>query len=64
MTILITGGSGYFGECLIRHIQKTQDVWVRNFDLVPNSPDIKNIEYIQGDIRDAAAVEAAVKGCE
>ncbi len=63
-TILVTGGSGYFGECLIRHIQNTQDVWIRNFDLVPNSPDIKNIEYIQGDIRDVAAVEAAVKGCQ
>ncbi len=65
MKILITGGAGFLGINLIRRLL------AKNYEIVSldiaefNYDDVKNeIEIIQGDIRDKAAVERAAKGCD
>ncbi len=63
MTVLVTGGSGYFGEILSQSLLKA-GFRVRIFDL--NAPGFthENLEFIQGDIRDVVAVAAACRGIE
>jgi len=64
--VLVTGGSGFIGSALVKALLRG-GVHVRVFD--DNSrgqprrlADIKNdIEFVAGDIRDAAAVEAACR---
>jgi nucleoside-diphosphate-sugar epimerase len=62
-TVLVTGGSGYFGSVLIEQLQGAGDR-VRNFDLAPATWHPEGVEYVQGDIRDAAAVRAACDGVD
>ena len=67
--ILVTGGSGFIGSALVSALVKAgHDVRVldnnsrgatRRLAVVE-----KDIEFIQGDIRDAAAVSAAVRGVD
>ena len=60
MRAVVTGGSGYFGERLVdRLLALGHQVVV--LDL--NPPDRK-VEFVQADVRDAAAVEAAFRGAE
>lgn len=61
--VLVTGGSGYFGSVLVEQLVAAGDR-VRNFDV--NAPDHHpaGVELAQGDIRDAAAVRAAVDGVD
>jgi nucleoside-diphosphate-sugar epimerase len=55
---LVTGGAGYFGELLVRKLLQS-DYQVRILDLTRPNPPIGDVEVIQGDIRDFAAVAAA-----
>lgn len=56
----ITGGSGYIGSALARHLSKTFNVKV--LDKEPLPKDIKNkVEYEQCDIREYNKVEQGVK---
>src|SRR6187402_1967586 len=67
--VLVTGGSGFIGSALVKALVKS-GAQVRVLD--DNSrgrprrlTDVENdIEFIGGDIRDAAAVDAATKGMD
>ena len=67
--ILVTGGSGFIGSALVRALVKAGET-VRVLD--DNSRGAlrrlagieRDIEFVQGDIRDAAAVEAATRGID
>jgi dTDP-glucose 4,6-dehydratase len=74
MRILITGGAGFIGSNFIRHLlglskghtvvnydKLTYAGNLANLDSVANNPSYR---LIKGDICDAAAVEAAMAGCE
>jgi len=63
MRVLITGASGVFGRDVTRRI------WLRGHEIVASSrrrpenlPD--GAEFVSADIRDAAAVEKAMAGCD
>lgn len=63
MKVLVTGGSGFLGINLIRHlmnkgIQDIVSMDIADFDY----PERDRIKIIQGDIRDKAAVEKAMQG--
>ncbi len=66
---LVTGGSGFIGSALVKALVRAGDS-VRVFD--DNSrgaprrlADVEDdIEFVRGDIRDAAAVNAAVRGID
>src|SRR5262245_44317707 len=59
--ILVTGGSGYFGSLLLRKLRERQES-CRVFDLVDADDRPADVEFVQGDIRDAGAVAAACRG--
>jgi nucleoside-diphosphate-sugar epimerase len=59
---LITGGSGYFGS-LLRDRLRERGHAVRVFDLVDTDDRPDDVEFSQGDIRDAARVAGASRGC-
>ncbi len=61
-TVLVTGGSGYFGSILTGMARARGDR-VRVFDLNPPVP-VAGVEYIAGDVRDRAAVTAACDGAD
>ena len=61
-TALVTGGSGYFGALLVEQLLAAGQA-VRVLDL--NPPDDPGaVTFVQGDIRDAATVRAAVDGVD
>src|SRR5262245_60104416 len=60
---LITGGSGYFG-CLLRDRLCERGARVRIFDIVDVDDRPRDVEFVQGDIRDPAAVHAAREGID
>jgi nucleoside-diphosphate-sugar epimerase len=62
-TVLVTGGSGYFGSVLASLLTRQGDR-VRIFDLNPPDASIGSVEYVAGDIRDRAAVRAACEGVD
>jgi nucleoside-diphosphate-sugar epimerase len=59
---LVTGGSGYFGSLLVRML-RDRGVRVRVFDLQDADDRPSDVEFVQGDIRDADAVSRACGGC-
>ncbi|HEX6417391.1 MAG TPA: NAD-dependent epimerase/dehydratase family protein [Acidimicrobiales bacterium] len=66
-TVLITGGSGYFGTILADQALARGDR-VRIFDLNPPEPrppaTAERVEYVRGDVRDLPALQAACDGAE
>ena len=60
---LITGGSGYFGS-LLRDRLRERGHAVRVFDLADADDRASDVQFVQGDIRDAARVKEAVRSCE
>jgi nucleoside-diphosphate-sugar epimerase len=62
-SILVTGGSGYFGEILAGGAVAGGDR-VRIFDVNPPAGTAAGVEYVQGDVRDRDAVRAACDGVD
>ena len=60
---LITGGSGYFGS-LLRDRLHDRGQMVRVFDLSDTDDRPGDVDFVQGDIRDAARVASTVAGCD
>ena len=67
--ILVTGGSGFIGSALVKALVRAGET-VRVFDdnsrgALRRLADVeRDIEFMQGDIRDAAAVDAAMRGMD
>lgn len=64
--VLVTGGNGYFGSLLVDAVRRTGEA-VRVLDIVDGEHDralAAPVEQVRADIRDAAAVRAAVEGVE
>jgi len=58
---LVTGGAGFLGSQLCRYLL-AQGFAVRSLDIaVPGGAEHPSIEYIRGDVRDAAVVAAAMR---
>jgi nucleoside-diphosphate-sugar epimerase len=58
---LVTGGAGFLGINLIRHLL-TQGNSVTSLDIAPfDYPEADKVTIVRGDIRDKAAVETAMK---
>jgi dTDP-glucose 4,6-dehydratase len=74
MRILVTGGAGFIGSNFIRHVlAERKDCRLINFDKLTYAGNLANLAeiadhpnytFIKGDICDAAAVEAAMRGCD
>ncbi len=62
-SVLITGGSGYFGTILAELALARGDA-VRIFDLNPPGPTLAGAEFVAGDVRDQEAVRAACEDVE
>jgi nucleoside-diphosphate-sugar epimerase len=61
--VLVTGGSGFLGINLIRHLLARGITDIRSFDLAPfDYPEQGKVEVVTGDIRDPAAVARAMEG--
>jgi len=62
--VLITGGAGFLGINLIRHLMahgyRTASIDVAPFDY----PEADRVEVIKGDIRDKAILGEAMEGCD
>jgi dTDP-glucose 4,6-dehydratase len=74
MKIFVTGGAGFIGSNFIRHVLGLgQNYSIVNFDKLTYAGNLANLEsiaenrnyhFVKGDICDAAAVEAAMNGCD
>jgi len=74
MKIFVTGGAGFIGSNFIRHILGIgKNFAVVNYDKLTYAGNLANLEsvadnpnyeFVKGDICDAAAVEAAMRGCD
>ena len=62
-TVLVTGGSGYFGTILSQQAAERGDK-VRVFDVNEPGADAGPVEFVRGDIRDRDAVRAACDGAD
>jgi nucleoside-diphosphate-sugar epimerase len=60
---VVTGGSGYFGSLLVARLRERGHA-VRVFDLADADDRPAEVEFVQGDIRDPAAVARACAGAE
>lgn len=71
---LVTGGAGFIGSNFIRHLlDQESGLEVVNFDALTYAGNLANLadltacpryHFVRGDITDAAAVQAAVAGCQ
>ena len=66
-TVLVTGGSGFLGINLIRKLREKGVAKIRVLDIAGFDYPEKNepwLEFTLGDVRDAAAVDKCVEGCD
>ncbi len=67
--VLVTGGAGYVGSRLIPqllgagHKVTVLDLYIYG-DIFKNLPDRSNLTEVKGDLRNAADVAKALKGCD
>lgn len=71
--IFVTGGAGFIGSALVRHLIGNSDYEVLNFDKLTYAGTLSTVEqvaqsdryrFVQGDICDAAAVRTAINTFE
>jgi dTDP-glucose 4,6-dehydratase len=72
--ILVTGGAGFIGSNFIRHVLASEKRYaVVNYDKLTYAGNLANLEsvaahpdytFVRGDICDAPALEAAMRGCD
>src|SRR5260221_5869472 len=62
-SVLVTGGSGYFGS-IVSDLALARGDSVRIFDLNPPGPELARAEYVMGDVRDPAALRAVCDGID
>jgi nucleoside-diphosphate-sugar epimerase len=62
-SILVTGGSGYFGTVVAEQALTRGDA-VRILDLNPPGPELAAAEFVAGDVRDRNAVRGACEGVD
>jgi dTDP-glucose 4,6-dehydratase len=74
MKLFVTGGAGFIGSNFIRHaLQSNRNYSVVNYDKLTYAANLANLkgisedsqyQFVRGDICDAGAVEAAMRGCD
>lgn len=74
MKLFITGGAGFIGSNFIRHVLSVRKDWrVVNYDKLTYAGNLANLRdvasnpnysFVRGDICDAAAVDAAMRGAD
>ena len=70
--IMVTGGAGFIGSNFIRHVHgHFPKLEIVNYDMLTYAGNLENLvglegnySFVQGDIRDAARVEAALSGVD
>src|SRR3989304_3839019 len=70
MVVLITGGTGSFGQAMVRRLLETPDWTIRVFsrdeqkqDRMKREMHSDRVRYLLGDVRDLERVRRAVRGC-
>lgn len=63
MPSLVTGSSGLLGQCLTAQLRQRGER-LRLFDVVPAADDQRDTEFVQADMRDAAALSGATAGVD
>ena len=64
MRVLITGGAGFLGINLVRHLLSKGVTHIVSLDTAPfDYPEAAQVTVVRGDIRDAGAVARATAGC-
>src|SRR5258707_10337508 len=62
-TVMVTGGSGYFGSVLVDRLHAAGDRVV-NYDISAATWHPPGVEWIEGDIRDPATLHDACRGVD
>ena len=71
LRVMVTGGSGFIGSAVCRHLAGQNDVAILNFDKLTYAASPASLamiegkadyQFVQGDVADAAAVSAAIQG--
>ncbi|PZR35597.1 dTDP-glucose 4,6-dehydratase [Caulobacter segnis] len=70
LRVMVTGGSGFIGSAVCRHLAGQNDVAILNFDKLTYAASPASLallegkadyQFVQGDVADAAAVSATIK---